>query len=72
MTSHDSLIVPVRWKFSGWFVRTARGTRNALAYFQAVKFGFVGHFYAEAKGPWIGERMNNSDGAVEGRRTRGS
>lgn len=48
MTLHDSLTVPVRWKLSGWLVRTARGTRNALAYFQAVKFGFIGHVYAEA------------------------
>lgn len=54
MTLHDSLIVPVRWEFSGWLVRTARRTRNALAYFQAVKFGFIGHLYAGANERKIG------------------
>ena len=55
MTLHDSLIVPVRWELSGWLVRTARGTRNALAYFQAVKFGFIGHLYAGANERKIGK-----------------
>ena len=55
MTLHGSLIVPVRWELSGWLVRIARGTRNAMAYFQAVKFGFIGHLSAGANERKIGK-----------------